>query len=195
MKVGIRIALVVIALFVVIVGVTLIGGYNTLVDQDVAVDEAFTTIDGRLQQRFDTIGQMVDAIDNLQTQQALIYQMITDARTQYLNARQSGNIDELVEADAAQAEAMIQLLALVESNPEGLNVSGSYYTLLDTISSLENQLFIARRDYNDAVADYNARVRRFPTVLYASMFGFDAERAYWRLSDGAGEVPVIDIGS
>jgi LemA protein len=195
MKSGIRIALVIVALLVVIVGGSLIGGYNALVDRDIAVDEAFTSIDGRLQQRYDTIGQMIGAIEGLQEQQAAIYQMITDARTQYLNARQSGDVEALVEADAAQAEAMMQLLAIVETNPEGLNVGALYYTLMDTIASLENQLFVARRDYNEAVADYNASTRRFPSVLYAQMFGFERERPYWRLSDGAGEVPVIDIGS
>lgn len=195
MKSGIRIALVVVALLVVIVGGSLIGGYNALVDRDIAVDEAFTTIDGRLQQRYDTIGQMVGAIEGLQEQQSAIYEMITDARTQYLNAKQSGDVEALVEADAAQAEAMMQLLAIVETNPEGLNVGALYYTLMDTIASLENQLFVARRDYNEAVADYNASTRRFPSVLYAQMFGFERELPYWRLSDGAGEVPVIDIGS
>lgn len=195
MKSGIRIALIVVALLVVIVGGSLIGGYNALVDRDIAVDEAFTTIEGRLQQRYDTIGQMVGAIEGLQEQQSEIYEMITDARTQYLNAKQSGDVEALVEADAAQAEAMMQLLAIVESNPEGLNVGALYYTLMDTIASLENQLFVARRDYNEAVADYNVSTRRFPSVLYAQMFGFERELPYWRLSDGAGEVPVIDIGS
>jgi LemA protein len=195
MKSGIRIALIVVSLLVVIIGGSLIGGYNSLVDRDIAVDEAFTTIDGRLQQRYDTIGQMVGAIEGLQLQQATIYQMITDARTQYLNAKQSGDVDALVAADAAQAQAMMQLLAIVETNPDGLNVGSLYYSLMDTIASLENQLFVARRDYNDAVAAYNASTRRFPSVLYAQMFGFDRARPYWRLSGDAGEVPVIDIGS
>ena len=65
--------------------------------------------------------------------------------------------------------------------------------LIDEISSIESSLAVARRDYNEAVQDYNASVRRFPRVLYAGMFGFDKSVEYWKMNDGADEVPVIEF--
>jgi LemA protein len=194
MKNGLRISIVLASAMVLIFVIGLWSGYNSLVDADVTIDETYTAIDGRLQQRFDTINSFVATIEGLQDHAETIYEMITSARTQYLNARASGDIDELIEADAAQVQAMNQLLLLMESNPANINALAGYQALLDTIASLESQLFVARRDYNEAVADYNASVRRFPKVLYASMLGFETEKPYWRLSEGAGEVPVIDFG-
>jgi LemA protein len=194
MKNGLRISIVLASAMVLIFVIGLWSGYNSLVDADVAIDETYTSIEGRLQQRFDTINSFVATIEGLQEHAESIYDMITSARTQYLTAKASGNIDELIEADAAQVQAMNQLLLLMEDNPANINALAGYQALLDTIASLESQLFVARRDYNEAVADYNASVRRFPKVLYASMLGFETEKPFWRLSEGAGEVPVIDFG-
>jgi LemA protein len=84
-------------------------------------------------------------------------------------------------------------LVAVEDNPLITATSG-YNSLIDEISSTESALSVARRDYNLAVADYNAGVRKFPAVLYAGIFGFEREAVYWKMNEGADEVPVIDFG-
>ena len=58
---------------------------------------------------------------------------------------------------------------------------------------MESALSVSRRDYNDAVKAYNSAVRRFPGVLYASLFDFQKEYDYWKMNDGADEVPLIDF--
>lgn len=76
----------------------------------------------------------------------------------------------MIAADALEALAMTQLLVVIEDNPL-ITAGAGYQALIDSISSFESALFVARRDYNDAVADYNIMVRKFPKVLYASLFG------------------------
>ncbi|MCK7486887.1 MAG: LemA family protein [Bacillus subtilis] len=194
MKNGLRISIILASAVVLIFGIGLWSGYNSLVDADVAIDETYSLIDGRLQQRFDTINSFVATIEGLQENAQTIYQMITTARTQYLNAKASGDIEGLIEADAASVQAMNQLFVLMEQYPDDFSPLSGYQALLDNIASLESQLFVARRDYNEAVADYNASVRRFPKVMYASLLGFETVKPFWRLSESAGEVPVIDFG-
>jgi LemA protein len=53
----------------------------------------------------------------------------------------------------------------------------------------------ARKDYNDCVAGYNSDVRKFPKVLFASIFGFEREKSYWKMNGGADEIPAIDFGN
>ncbi|HPG42829.1 MAG TPA: LemA family protein [Acholeplasmataceae bacterium] len=118
-----------------------------------------------------------------------MYNAITAARTAYASAQ---SMDDLIAADAAEALAFSDLLVVVEDNPN-ITATGGYYALIDEISSMESALSVARRDYNEAVQDYNAAVRRFPRVLYASLFGFEKEVEYWKMNDGADEVPVIDF--
>jgi LemA protein len=85
------------------------------------------------------------------------------------------------------------LLVVVEDNPL-ITANAGYYALIDEISSMESALSVARRDYNEAVQSYNTSVRRFPRVLYASLLGFERNLTYWKMNDGADEVPVIDFG-
>lgn len=176
-------------LLVLIFALSLAGGYNNLVNLDEGINGAYSEIENRLQERNDKIGQLIGVVQGLHTYGLEVYEAITDAREAYANA---DTIEELIEADAATAISMNQFLVVVEQNPV-ITPAAAYIALKDEISSMESMLSIARRDYNESVEDYNATVRRFPTVLFASMFGFQTAAAYWRMNDGADEVPVIDI--
>jgi LemA protein len=46
------------------------------------------------------------------------------------------------------------------------------------LEGTENRIAVARRKYNEVVADYNRTVRRFPKNLVAGMFGFEARPAF-----------------
>jgi LemA protein len=172
-----------------IIGISLIVGYNNLVDLDEGIKGSYAEVENRLQERHDKIGQVVDAVDGLQEYALSVYEAITAARAAY-NAAES--LEDLVEADALTAVAFSDLLVVVEDNPN-INVTSGYIALIDEISSMESALSVARRDYNESVQDYNASIRRFPRVLYASLFGFERTYDYWKLNDGADEVPVIDF--
>ena len=53
---------------------------------------------------------------------------------------------------------------------------------------------MARRDYNNAVRQYNTQVRSFPTVLFASLMGFD-QKASFEAEQGAEQAPDVNFGS
>jgi LemA protein len=184
----------VIAAIAVIITISLSVGYNNLVDKDETIDSKYSQIEVRLQERHDKIGQIVNAITGLQEHAETIYNAITDARIAYANAVASGDIEAMVEADAAQAEALNDLLVVVEDNSIAVNAGVGYAALIDEISSIESALAVARRDYNLAVQDYNSKVRKFPTIMYANIFGFEKEKVYWKMNDGADEVPEINFG-
>ena len=52
---------------------------------------------------------------------------------------------------------------------------------------------VARKEYNETVSNYNRSVKRLPGSIVASLFGFD-EKAYFKASEGAEEVPSVDFG-
>ena len=45
---------------------------------------------------------------------------------------------------------------------------------------------MARQDYNTAVGEYNAYIRRFPYNLTAKVFGFGKPREYFEAARGSG---------
>ena len=181
-----------IGLAFLLVALSMIGGYNGLVNLDEDINSKYAQIEVRLQERHDKIGQILGAVTGLQEHAESIYTMITDARTAYAQAVSDGDMDAMIEADALTALSFAELLVVVEDNPL-ITANAGYYQLIDEISSMESALAVARRDFNEAVEVYNAAVRRFPRVLYASMFGFEKNLAYWKMNDGADEVPVIEF--
>jgi len=192
-KVILLAALVVPAALVVIFGIGMIFGYNNLVDLDVNVDNKKYMIEIRLQERHDLIPNIVASVEGLQEHEEAIYNAITSAREAYASADASGDMDGLIEADAMEAVALTNLLAVIEDNYPNIAVTEAYQRLMDDLEGIEGGLAVARWDYNNAVADYNASVRRFPRVLYASLLGFEKELSFWRMNDGADEVPVVDF--
>ena len=54
------------------------------------------------------------------------------------------------------------------------------------MAGTENRIATARKDYNDAVQDYNTSRARFPTVISAKLFGFK-EEPYFRAEEGAAQ--------
>jgi LemA protein len=46
------------------------------------------------------------------------------------------------------------------------------------LSSTENKIGFARQFYNDQVMGYNTRRETFPTVLFATLFGFGPEEFF-----------------
>lgn len=181
-------------LLVLIFGIIFINGYNNLVGLDESITSKYAQVENRLQQRHDTITQMVQTVSGLQEHEATIYQMIVDARASYAAAVAAKDLEALAEADALESLAVSQLLAVIEDNPQ-ITVSGSFNNLLDNISSLESTLSVSRRDYNLSVETYNKTVRKFPGVVFASMFNFESNLGYWKIDNGSTEVPNIDFGN
>jgi LemA protein len=184
------IIIVVCSILALILVIGTISGYNSLVDADEAIAADQSQIEIRLQERHDKIGLIVDAITGLQEHEETIYDMITSARAAYATAKTNNDTAGMIEADALESLALSNLLVAVEDNP-ALTTTGAYGQLIVEISSIEAALAVARRDYNNSVESYNASVRRFPKVLYASLFGFTKSYAYWKMNAGADEIPEV----
>jgi LemA protein len=180
-------------LLIIILGISAIGSYNNLVELDEDISYYYSQIENRLQERHDKIGQILATVIGLQEHAETIYDAITSAREAYANAKNSNDMEALIQADAQEALALTDVLFVVEDNPNITATSG-FDALIYEISSMEGALSVARRDYNLSVQAYNAKVRKFPTVIVVNMFDFDKDLPYWRINDGADEVPVIDFG-
>jgi LemA protein len=79
----------------------------------------------------------------------------------------------------------------MENYPELRSVE-TVTQLMDELAGTENRISVERRRYNQDVLSYNTSIKRFPTNLLASMFGFDA-REYFESVSGADEVPRVEF--
>jgi LemA protein len=194
MKSPLAIVAIVVAVISVLFGSITWNSYNTFTRSEITIEEKYNVILSKLQLRSDATQQLVASINGLQTYAAEIYEMVTSARTKYLNAVQSGDQAAINEAENDEVVALVAVLALVEAPIEGISVTGQYQTLLDSVLSFEYQLDVARQRYNEAVADFNTSIRLFPRMLFASMLGFGTQKPYWEVSNQVTQLPVIAIG-
>jgi len=178
----------------VIMVISVIVGYNSLVDSDEGVDKAQSEVVNRLNQRQDLMGQLIPTVEGLQEHAEAIYDKIVEARKAYADSVDAGDVEGMIEADTLQVEAITQLLIVIEDNPN-IHATSAFLGLMDNISAMESALAQARRDYNTSVGNYNTSVRKFPKVLYASLFGFESEKPYWKMNNGADEIPQIDFSN
>ena len=79
----------------------------------------------------------------------------------------------------------------MEAHPE-LRANEGFLRLQDQIEGNENRIATARRDYNRAATDLNARVRTFPTNLVAGFASVD-RRETFDAEAGADQAPEISF--
>jgi LemA protein len=65
--------------------------------------------------------------------------------------------------------ALTSLRPLQEAYPD-LKTNQNFLSLQSQLEGTENRITIARRDYNDAVQQYNTQIRTFPNAIGAKIF-------------------------
>lgn len=166
-------------------------GYNSIQTKDEAVNAAGSQIQTQLQRRADLIPNLVETVRGFARQESTIFIRVAEARGRLAGAVQTGNLQEMAEANAALNAPLGRLLAIAENYPE-LKSSQNFLQLQDQLEGTENRIAVARQDYNRAVEDFNAYIRRFPYNLTAKVFGHGKPREYFELtSPGAAEAPKV----
>ena len=153
-----------------IVGVALwvMGVYNSLVALGQRVSQAFADIDVQLKQRHDLIPNLVETVKGYAAHERGTLEAVIQARNTAMAAQGP--------AQQAAAENMLsgtlrQLFALSEAYPD-LKANTNFQQLQAELTDIENKLAAARRFFNNAVSEYNARIQQFPAALFAASFGF-----------------------
>lgn len=178
--------LLVLGLLVLIVGLGIVRGYNSLVDLETSVDSGWAEVENQLQRRADLIYNLMETVKGYAAHEERVFTEIADARSRLLAAQSPA---DQMDANNSLDSALGRLLAISESYPE-LKADASFIRFQDELAGTENRIATARRRYNDAVEVWNKTIRRFPTVLLANMFGKEA-RAFFQASPGAQEVPRV----
>jgi LemA protein len=165
-------------------------GYNTIQTMDERVNQAQGQVQTVLQRRSDLIPNLVSTVKGITKQEDTVFISIANARARLGGAVQSGNVGEMAAADQQLTQGLGRLLAIAENYPQ-LQSSASFRQLQDQLEGTENRIAVARQDYNTAVGEYNAYIRRFPYNLTAKVFGLGKSREYFEAAPGAAAPPAV----
>ena len=176
-----NIAWIAIILFVIIGGS--VAQYNSLVDKNSKVEQYYSVIETTLQRRNDLIPNVVNSVKGYMAHEEKLLTAITNARKEIGKAE--------IESGSNLDSSISKLIALAESNPE-LKANESVNALIIELEGTENRIMVARQDYVKAVSEYNATIRKFPTSVFAKIFGFK-EIQIFQASPESNTVPNVDL--
>lgn len=170
------------------IGMPMVSTYNGLVTEQSNVDTAWANVDSKLQRRYDLIPNLVNAVKGSMAQETAIFTAIADARSEIGGAKTTS---DKVEANAKLEKSVTNLLAVVENYPE-LKSNDNVQGLMTELAGTENRISVERDRYNEAVRGYNNKTKKFPTSIFANMFGFE-EVEYFEAVDDATVAPTVDL--
>lgn len=184
---------------IVIVALFVIGGYNGLVGQRESVNKTFSNLQAQYQRRADLVPNLVNTVKGAANFEKSTLTDVTNARAKATGITidpSKATPEQLAQYQQAQGElsqALGRLLAVTENYPD-LKATAAFQGLQTQLEGTENRITVARKDYNDVAASYNARVQTFPTSLTAGIFGFKTF-PYFQADNGADKAPTVDFQS
>jgi len=165
--------------------------YNNLVSLETSVDESWAQIQQELQRRYDLIPRVVNASKLYINYEGSILQNVTELRSQWASAMNSGDVDSINDATGRLDSAVANLVVVIENYPD-LKSSQIVEDLIIELEGTENRISTERARYNNAVGDYERTRKSFPANFWAEGWGFEA-RKYFEAKVGADEPPEVPL--
>ena len=73
-----------------------------------------------------------------------------------------------------------------------MKANQNFLDLQSQLEGTENRITKAVTDFNDAAKEYNTKVRKFPTSIFAGIFGFKT-KPHFKAKEGAENAPNVSF--
>ena len=169
------------------------NGYNGLISADQGVKKVWSNVETNYQRRTDLYSSVIKTIEGSANFEKSTLKEVLEARSKATQIKV--DINDPVSLEAYQkAQANLQgsfsrLMAVAENYPD-LKTTSAFRDFQTQIEGTENRINVARQDYNKSIEDYNLRVKRFPSVILARLFGYN-EKPYYKADEGTEKAPEI----
>lgn len=174
--------------------------YNSLVEKEQDVDQAWAQVENQYQRRADLIPNLVNTVKGYSEHESETFVKVTQARSGLQEAYQAAeavenpqqNIQKYQEAQSNLKGALdIYVNAVREAYPD-LKANENFLGLQAQLEGTENRISTERERYTQAVKTYNTAISKFPTVIYAGWFGFK-EKEQFKAEAGANKAPKVEF--
>ncbi len=180
--------LIILGVIVALIALFAIATYNKLVRGKNMLDEAWSGIDVQLKRRHDLIPSLVSTVKGYAAHERETLEAVLHARAAAMNAQGQG-AQKVGDTENQLTGALKSLFALSESYP-ALRANENFMQMQEQLTTLEDEIQMARRYYNGQAREQNNRVLTFPSNLLAGMFGFHKE-PYFEMNEAERSVPEI----
>lgn len=175
-------------------------GINAIPTYDEAVRAQWAQVENQYQRRADLVPNLVETVKGYATQERETLQAVVEARAKVSQMNVDADIINDPQAlqafeqnQAALSSALSRLMVVVERYPE-LKSNQNFLALQSQLEGTENRISVARRDYIQAVQQYNTEIRTLPGSIWHSLIYSDMPiRESFEASTGAEEAPRVEF--
>jgi LemA protein len=191
----------IVVMVVIAVGLVAVIGWavsvnNQLVRLEQGVNAQWAQVQTVYQRRADLVPNLVETVRGFAAQERSVLTEVTNARARVggvqLSPEALADPQALERFRAAQnqlAGALSRLLVTVERYPD-LKSNQNFLALQSQLEGTENRIAVERRRFNEAVREYNTRLRLLPGSLVAGVVGF-REKAFFEATPDAATPPRV----
>jgi LemA protein len=176
-------------------------GINSVPTAEEQVNAAWANLQADYQRRADLIPNLVATVKGYAQQEKTVLIQVTQARADatavHLSAADLSDpakVQAFNEAQSRLTQAIIPLQRLQEAYPD-LKSNQNFLALQDQLEGTENRIEVSRRDYNEAVRQYNTLIRTFPTAIGAKIFYGAKPKVPFEAAAGAQTAPTVNFGN
>lgn len=155
--------------------------YNDLVKNRQLSQEGWSGIDVQLKRRTDLIPNLLETVKGYMGHERETLEAVVKARAD-ATAASNASPEERAKVEGVLSGALGKLIAIAEAYPD-LKANTNFLELQRELSDIENKLAAARRFFNNAVSEFNAVRRQFPTVLFAGLVGFGSDKPFFDVGE------------
>jgi len=192
-------ALIVIGVIVLILLIgfgSLFGVYNGFVAAEQTVNEKWAQVQNVYQRRADLIPNLVETVKGFAAQERTVLEEVTKARASVAGIKATPELlndpvafKKFQDAQNQLGGALSRLLVTVERYPE-LKSNQNFLALQSQLEGTENRITVERMRFNEAVRDYNTKIKLMPGALVAGMMGFKG-KAFFEAAPGSEQAPKV----
>lgn len=162
------------------------GAYNGMVTEEENVEKSWGNVQNQYQRRYDLIPNLVSTVKGYADHESSTFEKVTEARAGLLNAQSEAqavedpqnNLAQFQQAQNKLKSAMgIYINAVHEAYPD-LKANENFMNLQTQLEGTENRIATERTRYNEAVKNYNVKIRRFPGTIVAGIAGFEKKEQF-----------------
>lgn len=183
-----------------ILGLTIMGTYNSLVQLDQATQSQWAQVENVYQRRSDLIPNLVNTVKGAANFEKETLTAVTEARAKVgqVTAQATENIARdpqafarFEQAQAGLSSALSRLMVVVERYPE-LKATSNFSSLQAELAGTENRIAVERMRFNEKAQAFNTKRDTFPTVLIAGLFGSRFQsKPYFKATAGSEKPPEV----
>lgn len=164
------------------------------------VRRSWANVESTYQSRNDKIPQLVAIADGSSNREIQFMVETIKARSEGLksqvniNPQNSEAMQKMLQNQNALTTALTNMKMVVERYPE-FKANKQFTALMDEVSGMENRLRVARNDYNNAAASFNATIATpYPGKMANDWFIGAKPFELFKAEEGAKTAPKINFG-